>query len=101
MDYDAFMKSKHIAERWGEAQAAFEQSDVSDETAYYQELLTDFYEYIQFLEAKSFGKEKVEDLTNLSNPLVDFGLPKVPEILSNQQQETVDDEENPWFGFAE
>ena len=47
MNYQEFLKSKAIAERWGEAQAAFESSDSSAETAYYQQLLSEFYDYIQ------------------------------------------------------
>lgn len=55
MNYSDFMKSKHIAERWGEAQAALESTDQTPEVAYYQELLNDFYDYIQYLESKTFA----------------------------------------------
>lgn len=79
MDYADFMKSKRIAERWGEAQAAFESSDNSSEVAYYQEILTDFYDYIQFLEAKAFETE--QDFESES-PLVSFPQAK-------NQKETV------------
>lgn len=131
MDYADFMKSKRIAERWGEAQAAFESSDNSSEVAYYQEILTDFYDYIQFLEAKAFEterdfesesplvsfpqaknqKETVSVLTKIApveaseNEAAVMTIPKKPALtfadLMKDEQEVVTDEEDPWFGFME
>ncbi|MQW23609.1 MULTISPECIES: hypothetical protein [unclassified Lactococcus] len=131
MDYADFMKSKRIAERWGEAQAAFESSDNSSEVAYYQEILTDFYDYIQFLEAKAFEteqdfesesplvsfpqaknqKETVSDLIEIApveasaNEAAVMTSPKKPALtfadLMKDEQEVVTDEEDPWFGFME
>ncbi|MCL2112420.1 MAG: hypothetical protein FWH31_00560 [Streptococcaceae bacterium] len=65
MNYNDFMKSKHIAERWGEAQGTFESIDNTSEMIYYHELLTEFYDYIQYLEGYFFT-DGSNSLTTLS-----------------------------------
>ena len=47
MDYNDFMKSKHIAERWGEFQANYKNLNKTSELKAYHDLLTEFYDYIQ------------------------------------------------------
>lgn len=64
MNYNDFMKSKHIAERWGEAQGTFESTDNTSEMVYYHELLTEFYDYIQYLESYFF----TDDSSALTHP---------------------------------
>ena len=95
MDYTNFLKSKRIAERWGEAQAAFEAMTPNDELMYYQQLLTEFYDYIQELEARSFNApmEQIEPMTPLTKPSVTS--PPADQAVSMP----ITDEENPWFGF--
>ena len=61
MDYNDFMKSKHIAERWGEFQANYKNLNKTSELKAYHDLLTEFYDYIQSLEAHLFNDEKVAD----------------------------------------
>ena len=65
MDYNDFMKSKHIAERWGEFQANYKNLNKTSELKAYHDLLTEFYDYIQSLEAHLFNDEKVADQKNL------------------------------------
>ena len=65
MDYNDFMKSKHIAERWGEFQANYKYLNKTSELKAYHDLLTEFYDYIQSLEAHFFNDEKVADQKNL------------------------------------
>ena len=69
MDYNDFMKSKHIAERWGEFQANYKNLNKTSELKAYHDLLTEFYDYIQSPETLSFGQEALKG------------------------------EEDPWFGF--
>lgn len=111
MDYSDFMRSKQISERWGEAQGAFESGKMSEKVeaiAYYHELLTDFYDYIQYLEAKTFNdapdmfeKKKLhqENIPAQST----FSLPPtlVAEDITPKVGNPISDEENPWFGFSE
>ena len=103
MDYNDFMKSKHIAERWGELQANYKNLNKTSELKAYHDLLTEFYDYIQSLEAHFFNDEKVADQKNLltenvATPSKIFNAPKIPETLSFGQ-EALKGEEDPWFGF--
>ncbi|AYG01504.1 hypothetical protein [Lactococcus allomyrinae] len=77
MNYNDFMKSKHIAERWGEAQGTFESIDNTSEMIYYHELLTEFYDYIQYLEGHFFA-DGSSALTNLSK-----NTDKNPSVLTD------------------
>ena len=87
MDYQDFLKSKHIAERWGQAQAAFEVAENSEEVAYYQAILGEFYDYIQDLEGKLFDqavKNDPADLTDLSKiPAAENTI--LPDSLASSQ----------------
>lgn len=103
MDYNDFMKSKHIAELWGEFQANYKNLNKTSELKAYHDLLTEFYDYIQSLEAHLFNDEKVADQKNLltenvATPSQIFNAPKIPETLSFGQ-EALGGEEDPWFGF--
>lgn len=121
MNYADFLKSKRIAERWGEAHAAFESSENSPEVAYYQEILSDFYDYIQQLEAQLFTENATEPATlpekneNLQPAPAVFSpsaqaftdapvMQKAANLSENQLSSDaglVTDEEDPWFGFTE
>ncbi|MCU5752920.1 hypothetical protein OBG91_03915 [Lactococcus lactis] len=59
MDYNDFMKSKHIAERWGEFQANYKNLNKTSELKAYHDLLTEFYDYIQSLEAHFLMTKKL------------------------------------------
>ena len=103
MDYNDFMKSKHIAERCGEFQANYKNLNKTSELKAYHDLLTEFYDYIQSLEAHLFNDEKVADQKNLltenvATPSQFFNAPKITETLSFGQ-EALGGEEDPWFGF--
>lgn len=102
MNYEEFLKSKHIAERWGEAQAAFESIEATTEVAYYQELLNDFYDYIQDLERQLFITDQtVSPQLHASDPASFLTSRSVPLPLepTPSQGETLTGEEDPWFGF--
>lgn len=102
MNYEEFLKSKHIAERWGEAQAAFESIQATTEVAYYQELLNDFYDYIQDLERQLFITDQtVSPQLRASDPASFLTSRSVPLPLepTPSQGETLTGEEDPWFGF--
>jgi hypothetical protein len=102
MNYEEFLKSKHIAERWGEAQAAFESIEATTEVAYYQELLNDFYDYIQDLERQLFITDQtVSPQLRASVPAPFLTSRSVPLPLepTPSQGETLTGEEDPWFGF--
>lgn len=97
MDYETFIKSKQIAERWGKIQSTFAQSPSSEMIRNYQETLREFYDYIQLLEKKSYlkdGQEAEVFLTDWSKPSKGKkdGL-----ALNSEKQENED--EDPWFGF--
>ena len=51
----------HIAERWGELQANYKNLNKTSELKAYHDLLTEFYDYIQSLEAHFFNDEKFAD----------------------------------------
>lgn len=76
MDYNDFMKSKHIAERWGEFQANYKNLNKTSELKAYHDLLTE----------------------NVATPSQIFNAPKIPETVSFGQ-EALGGEEDPWFGF--
>lgn len=100
MNYEEFLKSKHIAERWGEAQAAFESIEATTEVAYYQELLNDFYDYIQDLERQLFITDQtVSPQLRASDPASFLTSRSVPLEPTPSQGETLTGEEDPWFGF--
>ncbi len=102
MNYDDFMKSKHIAERWGEFQEKFKNMDKSSELKAYHELLTEFYEYIQYLETHFFAADKTSVDKNLLtdwsvNSQASTASAQIPMTLS-PSQEHLTGEEDPWFG---
>lgn len=108
MNYDDFIKSKHISERWGEVQGTFESIEPTAEIAYYHELLTEFYDYILHLEAKFFtdNSEKITDKP-VSEKRDSVALPAsftpISETVVSSTflapQEVTEGEEDPWFGF--
>lgn len=123
MNYDEFLKSKQIAERWGEAQATFKAEASSAEGAYYQGLLTEFYDYIKLLESHFFvspaspsqsGTPTVAPTVTKEKNQPEHLLTQIPSAFSLENQpafadpqvasfvpESLTDEEDPWFGFPE
>ena len=87
LDYDKFLKSKQIAEKWGESQAKIH------DVAYYRETLAQFYEYIQLLEREIFVTEEANIVKNQLSSRQTNNFSDEPTTSAN------DDEENPWFGF--
>ncbi|MFZ2577483.1 MAG: hypothetical protein WAX22_08440 [Lactococcus hircilactis] len=116
MNYDVFLKSKRIAQQWGEAQAMFKTSEHLEEITYYFSLLSEFYNYIQLLEKETF--ENKENLIDHSfealekHPSQPNAYSEIPQLKSSKimpdtydshlkQQAVSTDEEDPWFGFSD
>lgn len=90
MDYELFIKSKKIAEKWGEVQAT------GHDANFYLAALTEFYDYIQALEAEIFNQEISSPV-----PLENKGLELPVQLPKLEELKVVDDEDDPWFGFSQ